>query len=66
MVGDATKEEVLEEAGIERAKGLIAVVSSDANNVFITLTAAQSQPQNLHCGPGRRAGLRTETPAGRR
>lgn len=39
LVGDATKEEVLMEAGIERAKGLIAVVSSDANNVFITLTA---------------------------
>jgi voltage-gated potassium channel len=45
LVGDATKEEVLEEAGIERAKGLIAVVSSDANNVFITLTARSLNPK---------------------
>jgi voltage-gated potassium channel len=44
LVGDATKEEVLLEAGIERAKGLIAVVSSDANNVFITLTARSLNP----------------------
>jgi voltage-gated potassium channel len=45
LVGDATKEEVLLEAGIERAKGLIAVVSSDANNVFITLTARSLNPK---------------------
>jgi voltage-gated potassium channel len=44
LVGDATKEEILMEAGIERAKGLIAVVSSDANNVFITLTARSLNP----------------------
>ena len=37
--GDATRDEVLLEAGIERAKGLVAVVSSDANNVYIVLTA---------------------------
>jgi len=42
LVGDATKEEVLLEAGIERAKGLIAVVSSDANNV---LTARSLNPK---------------------
>ncbi len=44
VAGDATKEEVLLEAGIERAKGLVAVVSSDANNVFITLTARSLNP----------------------
>jgi len=37
--GDATREEVLWEAGIERAKGLISVVSSDAANVYVVLTA---------------------------
>jgi voltage-gated potassium channel len=42
--GDASKEEVLLEAGIERARGLVAVVSSDANNVFITLTARSLNP----------------------
>jgi voltage-gated potassium channel len=42
--GDASKEEVLLEAGIGKAKGLVAVVSSDANNVFITLTARSLNP----------------------
>ncbi len=39
ITGDATREEVLLEAGIERARGLVAVVSSDAGNVYIVLTA---------------------------
>jgi voltage-gated potassium channel len=43
--GDATKEEVLLEAGIDRAQGLVAVVSSDAGNVYITLTARSLNPQ---------------------
>ena len=39
IIDDATSEEVLMEAGIERAKGLVAVVLSDADNLFITMTA---------------------------
>jgi voltage-gated potassium channel len=38
--GNAAEEEVLKEAGIERALGLVAVASSDADNVYITLTAS--------------------------
>jgi len=38
IIGDATGEEVLMEAGIERAKGLVPVVLSDADNLFITMT----------------------------
>ena len=37
--GDATSDEILIQAGIERAKGLAAVVKSDAENIFITLSA---------------------------
>ncbi len=37
--GDATLEETLVTAGIERAKGLITVVSSDAENLYIVLSA---------------------------
>lgn len=37
--GDATQDHILEQAGINRAKGLIAVVTSDSENVFIVLTA---------------------------
>jgi len=43
--GDATRDEVLLEAGIERAKGLVAVVGSDASNVYIVLTARSLNPQ---------------------
>jgi voltage-gated potassium channel len=39
VAGDATREEVLQEAGIDRARGLVAVVGSDAANVYIVLTA---------------------------
>jgi voltage-gated potassium channel len=42
--GDATSEEVLVEAGIERAKGLVAVVASDADNLFITMSARGLNP----------------------
>ena len=39
--GDASDELVLEQAGIERARSIIACADSDANNVFITLTARE-------------------------
>ena len=42
--GDATREEVLLEVGIERARGLVAVVSTDAQNVYIVLTARSLNP----------------------
>ena len=44
LEGDATDEELLLKAGIERARGLIACVDSDAENVFITLTARELRP----------------------
>ncbi|MFM9913456.1 MAG: potassium channel family protein [Methylophilaceae bacterium] len=44
--GDATSEEVLREAGIERAHGLITTLHSDADNLFVALTA-KSMNQNL-------------------
>jgi len=44
LQGDATDEELLLQAGIERARGLIACVDSDAENVFITLTARELRP----------------------
>jgi voltage-gated potassium channel len=42
--GDASNEENLLKAGIKRAKGLIAVLASDADNVFLVLTARQLDP----------------------
>ena len=39
VVGDATTDEVLRQAGIDRASALVAAVDSDAENSFITLSA---------------------------
>lgn len=47
VVGDATQEEVLEMAGVHQARGLVAVVSSDADNVYIILTARTLNPDLL-------------------
>jgi voltage-gated potassium channel len=44
IIGDATNEEVLVEAGVEKAKGLVSVVASDADNVFITMSARGLNP----------------------
>ena len=42
--GHAEDDEVLVEAGIDRAKGLIAVLREDALNVFVVLSARQANP----------------------
>lgn len=42
--GDATKDEVLRGAGIERAKGLITVLSSDIENLYVVLSAKGLNP----------------------
>ncbi|WP_298438785.1 TrkA family potassium uptake protein [Geobacter sp.] len=42
--GDATEDDTLLRAGIRRAKGLISVVTSDTENVYITLTARGLNP----------------------
>ena len=42
--GDATVDHTLEEAGISRARGLIACVDTDSENVFIVLSARQLNP----------------------
>lgn len=44
LVADPTNENVLKEAGIERARGLVSAVDSDADNVYITLTARSIKP----------------------
>ncbi|HEX3030785.1 MAG TPA: NAD-binding protein [Bacillota bacterium] len=42
--GDATEDELLIQAGICRARGIISALSGDANNVFVTLTAKGLNP----------------------
>jgi len=45
--GDATDEKTLIDAGVKRAKALITAVASDADNLYITLTARGLNP-NLY------------------
>jgi len=44
LFGNATQEDLLIAAGIDRAKGLVSVCSSDADNVYIVLTARSLNP----------------------
>ncbi len=44
LLGDATSDKLLMEAGIERARGLVAAVGSDADNTYITLSARGLRP----------------------
>lgn len=39
LVGDATADEVLRRAGVERARALVTAAASDADNLFVTLSA---------------------------
>ena len=45
VVGDATENEVLETAMVRHAKGLFATTNSDNDNVVISLTAKQLNPE---------------------
>ncbi|MGW8273371.1 MAG: potassium channel family protein, partial [Thermodesulfovibrionales bacterium] len=42
--GDATKDDVLRAAGIESARGLVSVLSTDAQNLFVVLSARGMNP----------------------
>lgn len=44
VIGDASEDEVLEMAGVKRAKALLAATGSDAENVFITLSVKMIRP----------------------
>ena len=39
LVGDATDDDILKKAGIERAKGIIATLGNDSDNLYICLSA---------------------------
>ncbi|HEX3146762.1 MAG TPA: potassium channel protein [Gemmataceae bacterium] len=43
--GDVTSDDILKHAGIERAKVLVAVLPSDADNLYVTLTARVLNPK---------------------
>ncbi|MEA5097837.1 MAG: potassium channel protein [Burkholderiaceae bacterium] len=44
LLGDATRDDILNQAGLRRAKGIICALSNDAYNVFVVLTARAVNP----------------------
>jgi voltage-gated potassium channel len=44
-IGDATNDDVLRAAGIERASALVAAIATDAANLFVTLSGRALAPQ---------------------
>jgi voltage-gated potassium channel len=45
VVGDATDDQVLERAGIRRARAVVAALATDAGNLFVTLSARALRPE---------------------
>jgi voltage-gated potassium channel len=44
VLGDATDENVLREAGIDRARALVTALNADADNLYVTLTGRSMRP----------------------
>jgi Trk K+ transport system NAD-binding subunit len=44
ILGDATNSRLLQEAGIDQAKGVIVTTNDDSTNIFLTLSSRQSNP----------------------
>lgn len=53
IVGDATDDAVLREAGINRARALVAVMSNDASNLYVTLSGRSLNPRLFIVGRAR-------------
>src|SRR5580658_9996232 len=47
VLADATEDQTLADAGVQRAKGLIATLQSDADNLFVILSAKAIKPALL-------------------
>jgi voltage-gated potassium channel len=45
LLGDAASEKTLRDAGIDRARGLVAATTTDATNIYIVLTARSLNPR---------------------
>ncbi|MDQ4149538.1 MAG: potassium channel protein [Actinomycetota bacterium] len=56
VLGDSVSEEALRIAGLERARGLVCAVDSDATNVYIALMARSSNPDIYIVGRASEAG----------
>lgn len=53
LVGDATDDEILRRAGIERARALVAATSTDTTNVYLSLSGRALRPDLFIVGRAR-------------
>ena len=44
LVGDATDDDVMAQTGLDRARGVVAALSSDKDNLYLTVSARQTNP----------------------
>lgn len=44
IVGDATDDKILEQANVSRARGLVAALASDKDNLYVVVSARQENP----------------------
>jgi len=67
VIGSATQDEVLLHAGVTRARALVVATGSDADNVYITLTARELNPAlEIHARGESEGGVRRLLQAGAR
>jgi voltage-gated potassium channel len=45
VLGDATDDDILDRAGVQRARALVAALDTDAGNLFVTLSARALRPE---------------------
>jgi voltage-gated potassium channel len=65
LIGSATRDDVLLHAGITRARAIVVATGSDADNVYITLTARELHPPlEIHARGESEAALRRLVQAG--
>lgn len=60
VLGDATEDDVLERAGIDRAGTLVAALNTDADNLFVTLTGRSRCPDLFIVARARVEGTETK------
>ncbi len=64
--GDATEDHVLVLAGVDRASGVVAALTHDKDNLFVTLSARSLNAKRAHRVEGHRGRIRAEDAQGRR
>ncbi len=59
LLGDAMRDDVLEDAGIREARAIVVATASDADNVYITLSAREKNPSiAIHARGESESGIR--------